>query len=324
MIIRTVYIIGYQPAWRFGKPAWGRWRRTIAMGQRCGSAAPWGQEGVASLKGGHFQDVQTFVRAVRAAPSLTDISLVLKDATRSFRFDHFALAQQQGSQKLGGGGRLGPVRLTDFPDAWVDRLVGQGRVSDDPVLLASERRVTPFVWSSLPAIMAMNPRHQAFMAEARAAGLIEGYTVPIHVPGQASGLVSFVMGKGAALPAESLPAAQYLACFAFEAARRLKLAESVDGGGGGEPRTPRLTQRQLDCLVLAARGKSNWVAGQLLGLTEGTVHKYLEAAKKRYGVSTRTELVVRALYDGHLSFGDVIGPANNDTAAGPAAAAPPM
>jgi LuxR family transcriptional regulator, quorum-sensing system regulator CciR len=197
---------------------------TIAREPRCGSATPWGRRSVGSFKAGNFKDVQTFVRAVRSAQTLTDISLVLKDATRSFRFDHFALAQQLGSQKLGsGGGRLGPVRLSDFPDAWVDRLVGQGRVNDDPVLLASERRVTPFAWSSLPGIMTMNTRHQAFMAEARAAGLAEGYTVPIHVPGQASGLVSFVMAKGAELPAESLPAAQYLACFAFEAARRLKL-----------------------------------------------------------------------------------------------------
>jgi len=247
---------------------------------------------------GGYRDVQTFVRAVRAAPTMTDIGLVMKDATRSFRFDHFALAQQ-----MGNGAQLGPVRLTDFPDSWVDRLVSQGRVSDDPVLMASERRVTPFAWSSLPGIMNMNPRHHAFMAEARAAGLSEGYTVPIHVPGQASGLVSFVMAKDAELPADSLPAAQYLACFAFEATRRLKLADS----GGTESKAPRLTQRQLDCLVLAARGKSNWVAAQLLGLSEGTVHKYLEAAKARYGVSTRTELVVRALYDGHLSFADVIG-----------------
>lgn len=285
------------------------------MEQRCGSAAPWGRRRVGNFKAGQFRNVQTFVRDVRSAPTLTDIGLVLKDATRSFRFDHFALAQ-----KLGSGSQLGPVRLTDFPDAWVDRLVGQGRVSDDPVLLASERRVTPFAWSSLPGIMPMNLRHQAFMAEARAAGLVEGYTVPIHVPGQASGLVSFVMARGTELPAESLPAAQYLACFAFEAARRLKLA----AGGDRESEPPRLTQRQLDCLVLAARGKSNWVAAQLLGLSEGTVHKYLEAAKTRYGVSTRTELVVRALYDGQLSFIDVIGPAGADPASRPAAPAVPM
>ena len=251
----------------------------------------------------NFQDVQSFVRAVRAAPSLTDIGLVLKDATRSFRFDHFALAQ-----RINTPGRLGPVQLTDFPDHWVANLVTSGRVADDPVLLACERTVTPFAWSKLDSILPLNARHRSYMNQARAAGLAEGYTVPIHVPGQASGLVSFVMADGDALPTESLPAAQYLACFAFEAARRLKLKMM----GDDPPSGPRLTQRQLDCLVLAARGKSNWVAGQLLGLSAGTVHKYLEAAKTRYGVATRTELVVRALYDGQLAFSDVMGDTRRD------------
>ena len=58
--------------------------------------------------------------------------------------------------------------------------------------------------------------------------------------------------------------------------------------------------------MLAAKGKSNWVSGQLLGLSPDTVHKYLESAKRRYGVSSRTELVVRALFDGQLSFNDII------------------
>jgi LuxR family quorum-sensing system transcriptional regulator CciR len=133
------------------------------------------------------------------------------------------------------------------------------------------------------------------------------------MPGEVSGLCSFVVTGGRDLPAESLPAAQYLASFAFAAARRLftEKAMSADGDGKLAPGVTRLTQRQLDCVVLAARGKSNWVAGKLLGLSPHTVHKYLESAKARYGVSSRTELVVRALYDGQLSFKDVIGHRNN-------------
>lgn len=92
------------------------------------------------------------------------------------------------------------------------------------------------------------------MNQARAAGLPEGYTVPIHIPGEASGLVSFVTADGRELPSDSLPAAQYLACFAFEPARRLKVQQDSDD----PPEGPKLTQRQLDCLVLAARGKSNY------------------------------------------------------------------
>ncbi len=248
---------------------------------------------------GRFAGVQQFVRTVREADSLAAVSQVLSDATRDFAFDHFALVQRVNARLP-----IGPVQLSDYPEAWIDLLSATDYYVHDPVLVACEKSVAPFAWDALPTMLSLSKHQRAYMDNARAAGLDSGYTIPIHVPGQASGLCSFVTTGGRALPAESLPAAQYLACFAFEAARRL--VGDDDGGKGTRADIPRLTQRQLDCVVLAARGKSNWVAGQLLGLSPDTVHKYLESAKRRYGVSSRTELVVRALYDGQLSFRDVM------------------
>ena len=245
--------------------------------------------------------VQRFVRSVREAGSLAEVSLILSEATREFEFDYFALVQRISARPA-----IGPVRLSDYPSDWVDLLTATACYVHDPVLVACEKSVTPFSWDAIPGMISMTKHQTAYMASARSVGLDRGYTVPIHVPGSASGLCSFVTTKGRNLPAESLPAAQYLACFAFEAARRLV---SSDDDGDGEKVTsiaPKLTQRQLDCVVLAARGKSNWVAGQLLGVSPDTVHKYLESAKRRYGVSSRTELVVRALFDGQLSFNDVL------------------
>ena len=68
------------------------------------------------------------------------------------------------------------------------------------------------------------------------------------------------------------------------------------------PRGPQLTPRQRDCVVLVAQGKSDWEIGQLLGISESTVHKHIEDAKRRFGVSTRIQLVVRSLFDARLSF----------------------
>jgi LuxR family transcriptional regulator, quorum-sensing system regulator CciR len=247
-------------------------------------------------------EVQRFVRTVRGATSLPDISLVLSEATREFDFDYFALVQRVSSRLS-----IGPVQLSDYPPEWIALLSATDYYVHDPVLLACEKSVAPFSWDAIPGMIDMSKHQKGYMANAKAAGLDAGYTVPIHVPGAASGLCSFVTTKGRSLPEKSLPAAQYLACFAFEAARRL--VNKTPGDDGGEKVTSvtrRLTQRQLDCVVLAARGKSNWVSGKLLGLSPDTVHKYLESAKRRYGVSSRTELVVRALYDGQLSFSDVI------------------
>lgn len=248
-----------------------------------------------------FSNVQHFVRTIRDAASLADISDILSDATRRFDFDHFAMFQRLSAQD-----GAPPVQLSDYPAQWIDLLATGSYYVHDPVLVAVEKSVAPFSWDDLPCLVAMTRQQRIYMQSAHEQGLTRGYTVPIHVPGEASGLCSFVTSGNRELPADSLPAAQYLACFAFEAARRLAVVRPAPGDDG-ERAAPRLTQRQLDCVVLAARGKSNWVAGKLLGLSPDTVHKYLESAKRRYGVSSRTELVVRALFDGQLTFKDIIG-----------------
>ncbi len=257
----------------------------------------------------NFNEVQASVRDMRAAATFADLAEVLAAATRSLQFDYFGLSQRASGQS-GAAAPSERLVLANFPADWINQRRIVGRIADDPVLLASERSITPFVWSQLDRVVPLTGRHRSMIALARAAGVGDGYSVPIHVPGQISGLVSFVIAEGRAWPGDALPAAHYLACFAFEAARRLAMTDHAPAAAVNL--TPSLTQRQLDCVALAARGKSDWVAGQLLGLSNGTVHKYLEAAKQRYGVSSRTELVVRALHDGHLSFADVLGNAAGD------------
>jgi len=112
-----------------------------------------------------------------------------------------------------------------------------------------------------------------------------------------------VTATGRDLPREALPAVYYLSAFAFEALRRKLMAEP---GAAPEGALPKLTQRQTDCVLLVAQGKSAWVAGKLLGISPETVRMHLDMAKRRFGVASQTQLVVRALYYGQLSFTDVM------------------
>src|ERR1700728_3401588 len=110
-----------------------------------------------------------------------------------------------------------------------------------------------------------------------------------------------MMTTGAPLPLGSLAAAHYVGALAFDAAENLRQARPSHRLQG-----PQLTPRQRDCVVLVAQGKSDWEIGQLLGISESTVHKHIEDAKRRFCVSTRVQLVVRSLFDARLSFSDVM------------------
>jgi DNA-binding CsgD family transcriptional regulator len=67
-------------------------------------------------------------------------------------------------------------------------------------------------------------------------------------------------------------------------------------------RTRSLTRRQRDCLLLVARGNNDEQIARALGISKLTAHKHVEAAKRRYGVTTRVRLVVDALFANELSF----------------------
>jgi LuxR family quorum-sensing system transcriptional regulator CciR len=98
-----------------------------------------------------------------------------------------------------------------------------------------------------------------------------------------------------------LPLAQLAGNFAFEAARRLWTVR----GRLPFPPPPGLTDRQRECLLWAARGKTAWEIGRILGVSEETVIRHFKQGGERYGVQRRASLMVRALFDGTLTFTDI-------------------
>jgi LuxR family quorum-sensing system transcriptional regulator CciR len=251
---------------------------------------------------GRFADVQAFVREANQVREVSSLKGLLDGAAETLGFDYYSLVHHASGALAGRG----TVRIVDYPESWVDVIRTRGYYADDPVLVASEKSVTAFDWSDLAAIIDLTPKHQEFMDTwAKQAGMGGGFTIPVRIPGEYAGSCSFGTRSGRPLPVEAFPAAQYIGCFAFEAARRVMQKDRSQAVEDWLPFQP-LTQRQFDCVVMIARGKSDWDAGRILGISDQTVHKHIEEAKRRYGVATRVQLVVRALFKSHLTFADVL------------------
>jgi len=239
--------------------------------------------------------VQDFAGAARSAHDLAQLRALLREAVWALGFHHFLL---QGS--------AGQVWLADLPQAWKVASASSG----DAALVTAAQSYAPFLWTDIPRLIAVSPAQSEFMDAVHAAGVGAAVTVPIHRSrntdktggySEFAGCCSFMMKHGVSLPLSSLAAAHYVGALTFDAAENLRQARSP-----GSPRGPQLTPRQRDCVVLVAQGKSDWEVGQLLGISESTVHKHIEDAKKRFTVSTRIQLVVRSLFDARLTFADVM------------------
>lgn len=247
---------------------------------------------------GRFRNVQEFVRQSRVMNDLDDLKRLIEDTACEFGVGYFLLSHHVNV--------LGPniVQLSNYPEDWSNVMRTSSHFSVDPVIRACQKTAAPFLWSELDQLLKLSPAQRDILTGARRKGLGPGFTVPIHIPGECTGSGSFAVRGGKRLDNSVIPALQYVACFAFEAARRLSLkADHLDA----TPSHARgLTQRQLDCIVLAAQGKSDWDAGQILGISQRTVQEHLDTARKRYSVGSRMQLIVRTLFENQIGFQDII------------------
>jgi DNA-binding response OmpR family regulator len=65
------------------------------------------------------------------------------------------------------------------------------------------------------------------------------------------------------------------------------------------PKHVGLREREVETLTWAARGKTFWEIGEILGLSKRTVEFHLENARRKLGVATRTQALIKAAA-GHL------------------------
>lgn len=244
-------------------------------------------------------DFQTFIRECNLAGDEERLFAILDDATRRLGFDQFAMGHHVDL--------LGPpedaIRLTTYHPDWIETALGRGYYRDDPVHAASARTAVGFLWSDVPNLIQLTARQKKILQTARKYGLSGGFTVPVHVPGEYRGTCSFGAASLDRLCEDALPSAQLVSSFAFEAARRIMRARHKRTGTGD---IPALTGRQLDCITLVATGKTDWEIGRILGISQATAHEHVENARQRYGVAKRSQLVVRALFDGQISFSDIL------------------
>jgi LuxR family quorum-sensing system transcriptional regulator CciR len=241
-----------------------------------------------------FDRVDAFVRDVRDLRTEEALAGALAEIASELGFRYFALTHHVDVRASSGA-----IRLHNYPAGWADWFEEQSLGASDPVHRASNRTSVGFAWSALSDMIALSARDLKILALARSEGIGEGFTVPAHVPGEAHGSCSFACGSGDRFAGEHLPLLQLVGAFAFEAARRMRRIK-IDGP------PVALTDRQRECVIWAARGKSDWEIARILGISEDTVGEHLRHARERYGVGKRTLVAVHALFDGTIGFLDVL------------------
>jgi ATP/maltotriose-dependent transcriptional regulator MalT len=78
-----------------------------------------------------------------------------------------------------------------------------------------------------------------------------------------------------------------------------EMIEEAEEGSGGV-----LSVREMEILILVARGLSNRQIASALTVTEATVKRHLANVYPKMGVASRSEAVRKALFENWITIGD--------------------
>jgi DNA-binding CsgD family transcriptional regulator len=188
----------------------------------------------------------------------------------------------------------GEIRFDNLPDPWHRANTGRSR----DLLPGSLRRhalqeVTPLTWSQA------TPEVARSLTKARDCGLATGVSCPVRGPSGEWSLTSFALPRGGAQAerhiANVLPDCQLIACAIHCAAARIDRqlpdrAFPMRRLGNG-----MLSERERQCLIDSARGKTTSEIGQTLQISDRTVAFHLANVRRKLDAANSRHAVTKAL-----------------------------
>ncbi|PTT91095.1 LuxR family transcriptional regulator [Pelomonas sp. HMWF004] len=232
--------------------------------------------------------------AVSQAPDLVSFRQALIDFAQELDFG-LVVGVLAIEQPLHAASPVQYVSVGNTPQSFLQASKDPALAKRDPVHQKLTSQCMPVVYD------------QDFYVQAGAGELWEmvapfgyrtGVAVGVHMPGQRRLLLGVDRDQplpGNAIQLNRLVAdLQLLAVHAQDAAARLMTPPSPGTGRGA------LSERQVDILRLSMQGKSAWVVGTLLGISENTVNYHLKQIFRHLAVATKQQAVVKALELGLL------------------------
>lgn len=180
--------------------------------------------------------------------------------------------------------------ISTYPSDWTIYYLRNHYERLDPVVAQARAGPEPFEWGldARPARMS-KPQRQLF-DEAAEFGIRCGFTIPIHDRRGQVAAVTFAADEHRAafrrLIEEHGPALQLMAMYFHAHARRKLTSDRVIDGVA-------LSPREFECLEWAARGKTAWEIGRILGISRRAAAFHLDNAKAKLGVRSTIQAVVR-------------------------------
>jgi DNA-binding CsgD family transcriptional regulator len=229
------------------------------------------------------QSLSEFHVAVGEAQTIKECSQLFLEVLRPYRIDTLACGEVD---------LFARERSVFFVIEWPERFrkfyFCSGLLERDPAVEGLSFYNRPFTWAELRADRRLSVLGTQAFDFITAHGWTDGLVVPIPRGGQICGIVSLVV-EGGMLDADAKALLALMSVYFQERVRAMAPVQGFAVPPVG------LSEREIQCLALIARGCSDREVGQELGIAQSTAHEYFENAKRKLLANSRAEAVAVAV-----------------------------
>lgn len=223
-------------------------------------------------------------------PDLDALAARFGEAIAAFGFEHCAGGAWAGT----GAARVHRFYFNTWPQDWLDEYQANNYFDDDPMLIETRRRLTPFVSSQMGEKPVFTVEGAKVVAAAAAYGWAEVMAVPIHGPFSYQGLVTM-----AAMQPAPVSAVERALLRAMAVALHDRAQASASFGHRTYPPVT-LSPREKEVMRWVAAGKTDAEIAVILGIAPATAHYHVERVKTRLDTRSRSEAVAMLVLAGTI------------------------
>jgi len=221
------------------------------------------------------------ISAIMEAESESELVERLKNAARALGFEQFLMGVEVNRPLIR------PVQhvISGYALRWQHLYAERDFVLHDPTVSHCKTHFDPLVWSE----QMYSDRSRELWEESRKFGIGHGVSIPIHEREGVKSMFSLARDQAIVKDQRELNAilagARVLATCAHFAMTKLVLPGLLDA------QDPRLTVRERECLIWAAKGKTAFEIGMILHIAETTAVFHLNNVVRKFNVANRTQAI---------------------------------
>ncbi|WP_425396194.1 response regulator transcription factor [Aeoliella sp.] len=188
----------------------------------------------------------------------------------------------------------GAAMCTTLDEALLQEYQAAEMATFDLLFELMATRTLPYTKSSIESLFDVTPQQQSVIEYADRNGIGDALLIPLSTRDYCRGATLFTEEPPDAFAqrvANDTPVLRHAAALAMQRAEQL-------GYGQQTGAAPVLTDRETECLQLAAQGKTIDESAANLGISERTVRFHLANASEKLGTPRRAQAITRAIQQG--------------------------